>query len=62
MPSYTITFEAQLFGERIVYAEDIRAAIESLDDDYFSKFDLVDLAEQKFLITGVGDGDGSRVY
>lgn len=53
MPRYTITFEAQFSGECVLEAEDIRAAINSLDDDYFSQFDIDELSSQKYLITKV---------
>ncbi len=55
MPIYTIRFSANLEGETSVEANDIREAIEKLDDQYFPRKVLDDFTTSSFFIESVSE-------
>ena len=57
MPKYEICFSLELHGETIIEANDIREAIEILDQKYFPKITIKELSTSPFSIDAVFQKD-----
>ena len=55
VPVYTVWFSANLEGETSIEADDIREAIEKLDEEYFPQKVLDDFCTSSFHIESVSE-------